>query len=339
MSHRRRIIAEDPSWGGVREALALVRGGDALRVLSRDAIGQLLVRLRRPSCSFLLAPAIVNVEITNLCNLACCFCATGLQRTGRPKGKMAAQVFRRIVDELPGSTQLLLAGFGEPFMHEGLEEFMELVATAGKSARMDLYTNLGVAPEERMRRLCGQPFRSLIVSLDAITRETYLALKGRDEFDQVWENLRIIADERRRRRARHAVVVQMVVTRRNDHERQAFIEAIRRLQLIPRLKRLNTHSAELTEAVATDLEVPGLTRYAQRGYSRRCDWVWGGLQCYWNGDVSVCCQDPLGRHIYGNVGQMSLRELLNTAPARCEFRRQYFADPGRIAICRRCDVA
>ncbi|MDD8013603.1 MAG: SPASM domain-containing protein, partial [Acidobacteriota bacterium] len=69
------------------------------------------------------------------------------------------------------------------------------------------------------------------------------------------------------------------------------------------------------------------------------EWVWGGLQCFWNGDVSVCCQDPRGLHIHGNVMATPLRELLSAAPARCEFRRRYFEDPGQIDICRRCDDA
>lgn len=340
MSRRNRILFEDSrrSYGG--EAWALLRNGSMFGYLWRELLLSCLVILRRQDSLFRAYPRVVNIELTNLCNLKCRYCVTGLNRCGRPRGKMGLLTFKKVVEGLPRSTAMLFAGFGEPFLHDGLESFIELAASLGLSAKLDIYSNFGAISEERVRRLLDHPFRTLIISLDAMSRETFMETKGCDVFEQVFENIRVISDELKRRpRAKQNVVVQMIVTKKNLHELQNFVETMRGMKLIPRIKRLNTHSPSFSQNQIKEFEINELTRYSRAGYSRRCDWVWGGLQVFWNGDVTVCCQDPLGLHIYGNVQQESTMDLLNTAPGRCEFRRRYFEDPSQIDICRRCDVA
>jgi hypothetical protein len=161
-----------------------------------------------------------------------------------------------------------------------------------------------------------------------------------DEFDLVWENLKILADEQKRRRdARQQLIVQMIVTKKTVHERRQFLEKIGNLGLTPRLKRVNVHSPRFNPNQVNEFEVEEMSRYRRSGYSRRCEWVWGGLMVYWNGEVSLCCQDPTGLSAYGNVHQDEVPVLLNTAPGRCEFRRRYFENPAQIDICRDCDIA
>jgi pyruvate-formate lyase-activating enzyme len=340
MSYRKRIICEDVRSSYIGEAWSLLSSGRISGFLRRELLLFYLIMFRRQGSHFRAHPRVVNIELTNLCNLKCRYCITGLSKGGRPPGRMSLQTFRKVAEGLPRSAAMLFAGFGEPFLHDGLESFLELAASSGLSAGLDIYSNFGAISEERVRRLLDHPFRTLIISLDAMSRETFMELKGYDAFEQVFQNIRVISDELRRRpQGKQNVVVQMIATQKNFHEMQDFMETIRDMKLIPRVKRLNTNSPGLSKNQIQELEINKLTRYSRIGHSRRCDWVWGGLQVFWNGDVTVCCQDPLGLHIYGNVRQKTAMDLLNIDQGRCDFRRRYYEDPNQIDICRRCDVA
>ena len=64
-----------------------------------------------------------------------------------------------------------------------------------------------------------------------------------------------------------------------------------------------------------------------------------GMMFLWNVDVTICCHDPLGIEVYGNVKTDRIADLLNRSTSRCDFREKYFNDSGQIKICSKCDVA
>jgi sulfatase maturation enzyme AslB (radical SAM superfamily) len=301
---------------------------------------RLLTSLKMNRSSIPATLQVVNIELTNHCNQKCVFCPTGLNSNGRPKGKLDLQTFKKITERIARSSALILAGFGEPFLNENLETFVNHAHEIGLSRRLEIYSNFGAISNERIRGLLDLPFKTLIISLDSLNRETFRSHKGCDQFDQVYKNIRLLSDEVKKRGCLgHELIVQMIVTRKNVHEAQDFIDAVKALKLVPRLKQLNTHMPRLTQDKIAEFEVQDYSRYDRNGYSRKCEWVWGGLQVFWNGDVTVCCQDPTGLSTYGSIHDMNATDLLNVAAGRCEFRRNYFEDPGQIDICRNCDRA
>lgn len=340
MNTKHRII-----YDGSRQSAAagLARSwfhGGGLSQLRGEAVDRLLTALRLPRAPLAAYLRLINIEPTNYCNQRCRFCATGLNDNRRPRGKLDLDTFKKILEHVPRGSVIMLAGFGEPFINEHLEDFLEHAADRGLTDRLDLYSNFGVISEARVRNLLNHPFRRIIISLDSGSRETFIQQKGVDEFDRVMENIRILGEEvRRRGDVSQQVFVQMIVTKKTLHERDKFVATITGQGLTPRLKRLNTHSPRFGEDKIREFEVVELSRYARAGYRRNCEWVWGGMLVYWNGDVTLCCQDPTGLSTYGNVHRETVTELLNTSPGRCEFRRRYFADPGQIDICRHCDIA
>ena len=340
MAHKHRIIYNGSHFPFLGELSKFFVTGGLFRQLRGELVDRLLTWRQRPRSSLKAYLRLVNLELTNYCNQRCRYCATGLNNNKRPRGKLDLATFKKVVADLPPTAALFFAGFGEPFLHEQLEEFLEYAAVSRLAARLDIYSNFGPPSEERIRHLLDQRFRRLIITLDSLDRQTFIEQKGVDEFEKVFNNIKVLADEvKQRKRLSQHIIVQMIVTKKTLDERQKFIETITALNLEPRLKKLNVHSPRLDENKIREFEVPELSRYSHQGYSRRCEWLWGGLQVYWNGDVSICCQDPTGLSTYGNVLQASPRDLLNSDAGRCEFRRQYFEDPGQIAICRTCDIA
>ncbi len=340
MVHKHRFIFEGSGRSLAKEAWRFLGQSDLLGQLRGGLVDQYLTLLKRPQSRLQARLRLINIEPTNYCNQRCRFCATGLNTNKRPKGKMDLATFRKILAHVPRGCIIMLAGFGEPFVNENMEAFLGEVADQGHADRLELYSNFGVMTESRVRGLLDHPFRRLIVSLDSMSRQTFIEQKGVDEFDQVWENLKVLADEvKQRGGVPQRLIVQMIVTKKTAHERQRFLDTIGSLNLTPRLKLVNFHSPRFNEAQIKEFEVEGMSRYRRSGYSRRCEWVWGGMMVYWNGDVTLCCQDPTGLSAYGSVHQDDVPALLNTVPGRCEFRRRYFEDPSQIDICRSCDIA
>jgi MoaA/NifB/PqqE/SkfB family radical SAM enzyme len=335
-----RIIFQGSSKAALPAALRSVVNGGLIEMARGHAVDRALTWLRLAHSPVRASFRVVNIEPTNYCNQRCCFCPTGLGTNLRPKGKLSFPLFKKIADGLLPATPIVLAGFGEPFLNDELERFLEYCGELRLGQNLEIYSNFGAISEERIRRLPDFQFRRLIISLDSLNRETFREQKGCDQFDQVFENVKVLSDSmKRRRRFSHDVIVQMIVTKKNKDESRRFVEVVQGMGLVPRLKQLNTHMPRLSEDRIGELEVREFTRYERQAYTRRCEWIWGGLQIFWNGDATICCQDPTGTAVYGNVERMSPRDLLNTAQGRCDFRRSYFEDPGQVEICRHCDRA
>ncbi len=340
MATEPRIIFCDDSDLVVRRAFRELMHRGIYTWIRGELVNMYLTRRRLDRASIQSSLRIMDIELTNYCNHKCKFCLTGLSANARPKGKMDFDTFKNTVRDVTPGTVLVFAGFGEPFLNENLEEFVEHAGTLGLAEDIEILSNFGAVSEERIRKLLDHRFKRLVISLDSMSRETFMEYRGCDDFDRVFNNIKILSDEVKKRKSiQQELIVQMVISKKNVAESQLFIETIRKLHLIPRLKQLNTHNSFADEQKINEFEVPEYSRYGSRGYSRGCEWVWGGMIVLWNGDVSICCQDAAGREVYGNVNRQDTVKLLNTATGRCKFRRKYFLNPGEIELCRRCDVA
>ena len=73
----------------------------------------------------LASPPVLQIEPTNICNLACPLCPSG--RMARAKGMMSAETFETILRDLGDTLMLaILYGWGEPFLNPALPEMMAL---------------------------------------------------------------------------------------------------------------------------------------------------------------------------------------------------------------------
>ena len=285
-------------------------------------------------------PRNINVELTNICNQKCLFCATGLKTNDRPQGMMTFETFKNILKFSYPKTNIQFAGYGEPFLHKELEKFLTYINQLGLNS-VEINTNLVALNEDRIRGLLDYPFRRLTISLDGMSKDTFEAYKGVDQFNIAIRNIEILADEARKRGGvKQELVVQMVITQVNSDDAEKFKNYIKKLGLIPNVKTLNTRISYASEESKERFEVPGKSRYqSQNGFSRKCHWMWGGMMVFWNGDTTICCQDPTGLETFGNVNEKNVVELLNFDSRKVDFRQRYYDDPAQIDLCKGCENA
>jgi radical SAM protein with 4Fe4S-binding SPASM domain len=132
-------------------------------------------------------PVCLYLEVTNRCNLLCTTCPRTYADL-EPPADMDWDRFRSIVDQLPNLRRAVLHGVGEPMLVKHLPTMVRYLAE--RKVYVLFNTNGTVMTERSGRALIEAGLDELRVSLDAATRETFKAVRGKDYFDRILANVR-----------------------------------------------------------------------------------------------------------------------------------------------------
>lgn len=129
-------------------------------------------------------PIVVELSLTDKCNLSCVWCSDRAIRKDRP-GTLSKEVLFKLFKDLKegGIKGLTIEGGGEPSIHPDFIDIVKCAKDCGLS--IGLITN-GV--EEKIIE-CADSFDWIRVSLDASTQEEYLNIKHKDKFEVVMKNI------------------------------------------------------------------------------------------------------------------------------------------------------
>jgi MoaA/NifB/PqqE/SkfB family radical SAM enzyme len=163
-------------------------------------------------------PRSLQVEVTAACNLRCRMCLVRYRPpVDRVTGSMSLELFRRLVDDLPGLERVTLQGLGEPLLVPHLDDMVAYAAARGIDAGFN--TNGTLLSPARAERLVRAGLAWLHVSVDGATPETYEGIRDGSRFERVRRGVRAIVGAKRRLGAeRPDVRIVSVAMRRNHHE-------------------------------------------------------------------------------------------------------------------------
>jgi len=128
------------------------------------------------------APVCLYLEVTNRCNLLCETCPRTFEELEKP-ADMSFELFRRIVDQVPGLQRAVLHGVGEPMLVRELPDMIRYLKERGVYVLFN--TNGTLLREKRFRDLIESGLDELRVSLDAADAKTYALVRGRPFFDRI----------------------------------------------------------------------------------------------------------------------------------------------------------
>lgn len=155
-------------------------------------------------------PREFQIDITDRCNQRCSFCANWkLEQTK----EMDSVLVQRVLAEAYqyGSRNVGIYGTGEPFMSKKLAMYVAYAKQCGYEY-VYIDTNGALATIDRAGPVIDAGLDSIKFSINAGTRESYLKVHGRDDFDIVIKNLADISDYRQQTGAKTRIYVSMVVT-------------------------------------------------------------------------------------------------------------------------------
>ncbi len=131
-------------------------------------------------------PVCLYLEVTNRCNLLCTTCPRTYVEL-EPPADLTWDLFTRIVDQIPDLKRAVLHGVGEPMLVKDLPRMVRYLKDRGTYVLFN--TNGTVLNERNGRALVDAGLDELRVSLDASTRESYLAVRGVDYFERILANV------------------------------------------------------------------------------------------------------------------------------------------------------
>src|ERR1041385_6072146 len=184
----------------LKEAFAAPHHWGAARMTPRRIQNYAVAHLERTDGNAELTslPLKLTVESTNICNLRCVACPTGLERRGRRTGHMSVELFSWLMDELgPTLFEVELHNWGEPLLGKNVFAFIRLARAAGVSATIS--SNMSLELEDAdIDRIVESGLSVLGASIDGATQESYEKYRVRGNLALALDNCRRIAAAKRR---------------------------------------------------------------------------------------------------------------------------------------------
>jgi len=108
-------------------------------------------------------PRVIQIEITNKCNLDCAMCPR--KNFGLVYEDMKQDVFKRVAEKIPCFSEVILTGWGEPLLYPAIYDAISLFKQ--KKCFVKLTTNGAFLNPETSKKLINSGLDSISVSADS----------------------------------------------------------------------------------------------------------------------------------------------------------------------------
>lgn len=314
-------------------------------------------------------PSVVNLELTNDCNLSCNMCPRN--KMTREIGYMDFDLYKRIIDELPSGTEINLSMLGEPLMHPDILKMIEYGAQKG--IEIYLYTNGVLLDKDVDENLLKSDLAGIIISLDAATKETYVKIKGIDTFDKVVENITRFLKLKKEKiaemekdipiwwsKVKPIVGIQIIKMKETDAEIEEFMN---KWDYMDKAKKMINYRSRVQKAESVDAELWGTIyskflpiEHAIIGHFNcycgqiedrsaidvtplkrfPCKQLQSGISVLWNGDIAMCPQDFNGKIILDNVGEDSISGIWKGKKLEDIWQVHQKGEHAKLPLCSQC---
>jgi len=297
----------------------------------------LRVAVARRSVRVSPTPAVVMVEPSSSCDMACPMCPVVLNRTHRARVCLDFGVFEKLIEEI--GKELVLAtfwNFGEPLLNPDLFRMIR----RAKEARIfcALSSNLLSLTPARTEEMLDSGLDYLIVSFDGASEETYEKFRGKGNYRRVVENLQHLLKRKAERGAALPFVnLQFIVMKENQHEVSA-IRAFAREKGVDKLSlKKFTYVSESTRHFLPDNPDYVLGKYKRGQAPEFCSRPWTSTVLSADGEIVPCCGDLDFQCRFGNLAEPGLRfrDIWNGQKYR-NFRAAVARGLDAIPMCRTC---
>lgn len=320
----------------------------------------------------------VYLEPSTRCNLHCRTCVRNVWED--PLEDMSAATFDRVVDGLQGLPDLqevVFGGYGEPFAHPRILDF--LAAVKGLGVKIAISTNGLLLDEARARALVELGVDGITVSLDGVDPEIYADVRRGGNLRAVMQNVEALNQIKAERGATlPRLGIEFVALKQNEAQIPDLPDAAQRLGAN---RVLVTHVLPHTPEMADEAlygrdersPLPAIRGWAVKssdwllwgivdlprmnwGAERRCRFVGSNaLVVGWDGGVSPCYalahsypytifgrRKEVSRYTFGDVNEQQLAAIWMSddyVRFRAEVRRFNFPSCVDCDLRDTCDIA
>jgi len=254
-------------------------------------------------------PFLVDIELTNHCNLACIMCPRHAMK--RDKGFMSEDIFRKIIDECAKyKTPIRFIRFGEPFLHPKIIGFCQYA----KSKKLVLHiTNNGLALEERhMHALVDLAVDSVIFSFQGTTKERYQSIRNNCLYDKLTDAIKRLV-HLRGDREKPFIHVSTTVLDDSEAEISQFVEYWAHTVDSVGVGKTLLYTIPvdgLEPSLARKIRELRKTETIKKVYGP-CTEVFQKLSVDWDGKITCCCGDFDQLLTVGDIRESTLSRVWN----------------------------
>lgn len=277
-----------------------------------------------------VAPPMVGVEFTNLCNVRCTYCTSPLKR--RPQGMMSRETFSRLVAQIraTGVRRVRVVGNGEPTLHPSFSEFIQELSSA--TCDLELTSNWQRVSEPLARSVVEAKLSRLHISIDGASQASYEKHRLGGSWKALLENLALLRRVRQDYSPRPFVNIR-VMMRPSDHGHEEPFKAF-----------WAGYGDEVTTQFVTDWAGTDTDVFALDcgvGVYPHCTLPFKQIEVHWNGNVPLCTYSHVqsGRAeglLLGNIRERTLAEMWNSDTMRGYRAGHRRRNPVLMPICEGC---
>ena len=270
-------------------------------------------------------PTKLVIEATNVCNLHCPGCFTGLGENGRVRSAVSLEFYNRMLDEL-GDTliEVEFYNWGEPFLCKSLIPMIEAASKRGIATLIS--TNFSVPFDEaKAEALVKAGLSVLGVSLDGATQENYEQYRRGGNLEQVLRNAQMVLDAKQKLGASHPKMIW------SFHVFEHNVDDVPAAQALAKSMGFDEQFFSKGFTYGREWEDKRFSYYPSHYTPIRCNPLWFYAVIHNDGGVAPCCgsfyhEDDLGRISVapGQPGVQRFSDVWNNEAFR--HARALFAD-------------
>lgn len=268
---------------------------------------------------------VLQVETTNYCNARCIFCAYDQIKK---HGTMSDDLYTRILKDAkklaPSPKTFIPMLTGEPFLDLQMVDRIKEARAALPKTEIHLYTNGSKLTEEIIKELAQVPNFHVNISANGASVETRKRLTGLGDYEHV---ARMI-DYADTMHISHSVslVQHPSITKK---EEAAFHR---------RWGEATSSSSCRSPYIFQHLNFAGLTYKKDKTHFTYCLHATSHMTVLWDGRVNLCCMDPLGRKIFGDLNFQTVLEVW-LSQERQRYATMHKEGRGtECEVCRDCNI-
>lgn len=276
-------------------------------------------------------PKILNLEVTNFCNLDCPICVA---KNTREQGFLDLNLLKKLIKENKKilKNQFIWLHFnGEPLLHPHFPKIIRILKKNGIRTRFS--TNATLLNEESSLKLMKAGLDYIVFSVDGYTKKTYEKIRKGASFEKVENNILNFLKIKKEQGFKTKTQIQIIKMKENKYEIKPFIQKWKKTDI----NYINVKSfcsrAWRARKISEFTELPGLEKKIKNRFP--CFYLWETLIILWNGEVISCCQDLRGELKVGDVKNENLLQIWNS-PKLVDLRKRQLNGDFSMTPCNQC---
>lgn len=265
-------------------------------------------------------PEIIEVELTNDCNMGCLHCHRTLFMK-REVGYMKFESFKKIIDEIAEYPVafLRIVGQGEPTLHPQFREMMEYVS--GKSIKIELTTNGEIFEIFSFEEILRWDIDIIGVSIDGIDGPSYNKIRIGGDYNKLKKSLTQFYEFRNKVKRKYPMICVRNVILPNYTPRQ--------------IENFNLDWISASDQVTHNTFHDKIQSSSPTGFNR-CKDIFFYAHLNFDGSIRQCAYDFLyGKNeMIGNIKNNSVANIWNSDSMKIMRWRHYKKD--FPTACKKC---